>query len=258
MTKYLLPWVFLACGGATWAQGCLQSSEAFQSWVDKGEPYSVADCRGSSPQQLFREAYAELLQATKTNRRDSSDQLGHLAKAAKAALEAGLNQKAMSYAQQAFTLAQRDRCINPPGGLPERGWQSREEFPHSETSDDQADRDFCTLAFQNRSGTPAEGDAIAASNLILGRLALLNGDVKQAEMFLIQSGQIKAAANSSIFGPNMILALELLKRQRSQAVLQFLDEWSSICQETSRVKLRRWEADIRQGTIPKFGANLLL
>ena len=122
---------------------------------------------------------------------------------------------------------------------------------------DQAARDFCSLPSQQEYPGTSEGDAVATRSLVLGRLALLHGDAKQTEMFLVQSGRINAATNSSIFGPNMRLALELLKRQRTQAVLRFLDEWSKIWQGAGRATLRRWTTAIRKGTIPDFGANLL-
>jgi hypothetical protein len=128
----------------------------------------------------------------------------------------------------------------------------------SDDAGDQAERDFCTTPAQQNLGELTEGDAVATSDLVLGRLALLRGDVKQAELFLVQSGQIKPSLTSSDFGPNMTLALELLKRQRPEAVLVFLNEWSKVCRGESRTKIRRWLAAIHRGEIPNFGGNLLL
>ena len=261
MTKYVLPCLFLVCSGAVCAQICLQNPNAFHSWVNQGEPYSIAVCKSSDPQKLFQEANAGLLQATTDHRRDpqSSLKLDQLAKAAKAALEAGLNEKAKSYAQQALTLAQRDRCVNSPVNKPsEPRRESSIGLLRPEDPGDQAERDFCTSPFQQKYPGISEGDAVATSSLVLGRLALLNGDVKQAEMFLLQSGQIMPGSNSSLFGPNMTLALELLKRQRTEVVLRFLDEWSKIWRGEGRMRLRHWTTAIRQGAIPDFGANLLL
>jgi hypothetical protein len=64
LIKGVLPFLFIACSGAVLADTCLQSPDAFRSWVNKGEPYSVAVCDGSDPQKLFQEANAALLQAT--------------------------------------------------------------------------------------------------------------------------------------------------------------------------------------------------
>ena len=55
----------------------------------------------------------------------------------------------------------------------------------------------------------AEGDAVAIGNLVMGRLALLEGDVKAAEKYLLLSGQIKAG-QAAFWGPNMTLALNSL------------------------------------------------
>jgi hypothetical protein len=89
--KCVLLFLFIASSGALAAQSCVQTAASFQSWVSKGEPYSVAECQGSDPQQVFRQANAELMEAT-AYRHDPthSFQLNQLAKAAKAALEAGL------------------------------------------------------------------------------------------------------------------------------------------------------------------------
>jgi hypothetical protein len=90
LIKGVLPFLFIACSGAVLADTCLQSPDAFRSWVNKGEPYSFAVYDGSDPQKLFQEANAALLQATTNYRRDPNGamKLDGLAKAAKAALEA--------------------------------------------------------------------------------------------------------------------------------------------------------------------------
>lgn len=248
-----LSFLLLSCiTTAALAQNCLQTAAAFQSWLDKGEPYSVATCQGVDPQKLFQQANAALLQATTNHRRDpqSALKLEALAQAAKGALEAGLHNKAKSYAQQALTLAQRDRCIESPNNKPL-------DPKHELNVADQVAQDFCALPAQHQYPGMSDGDAVATSTLVLGRIALLRGDVKQAEMLLLQSARITPGSTAAIFGPNMTLALELLKRQRTGAVLLFLNEWSKIWRGSNRAKLVEWTTAIRNGAIPNFGANLL-
>jgi len=113
-----------------------------------------------------------------------------LAAAAKAALEAGLNEQAKTYAEEALALAADGSLNDPPS-------------PSFEAD--------------------AKGDATAIGNLVLGRLALLHDDVESAEKYLLLSGQITDGP-ATFWGPNMTLARELLKRHRTEVVLQFLDE----------------------------------
>ncbi len=237
MLKYVLLFLFVAFNGANLvlANTCQESRVAWQNWVAKGEPYSVAVCQGSDPRNHFREANAELLQATTNYRHDirSEAKLDRLAKAAKAALEAGLDERAKAYAEQALTLADRDRCINSVSKPSEARARLNAKSGVNEDFGDRAAQDFCDTPSSHWVALQTEGDAVATSDLVLGRLALLHGDVNRAEMFLLQSGRLKVGRQSSHFGPNMTLALELLKRQRSETVLRFLDEWSQVWQGTT-------------------------
>jgi hypothetical protein len=183
----------------------------YQRWVDRGEPYSVAACAGWDPKQLFEEKKTDLELA-----RGEVIKLEHLGSVAKAALEAGLTDEAKSYADQALALAAEDRFKNAP-----------------------------TVSFQGS----AEGDAVFLGNLVLGRLALLRGDVAAAEKYLLLSGQIKAG-EPTFWGPNMTLARELLKRHRSKVVLEFLEEVKLFWRSDGSQQADNWAGMIRAGKIP--------
>jgi hypothetical protein len=147
-----------------------------------------------------------------------------LAGVAKAALEAGLADEAKSYAEQALALAAEDRFRNAR-----------------------------PVTFE----IAAEGDAVAIGNLVMGRLALLEGDVKAAESYLLLSGQIRAG-QAEFWGPNMTLALELIKLHRTESVLQHLEECRTFWRNDDQYgKLDLWIAQVRDGKLPDFGANLL-
>jgi tetratricopeptide (TPR) repeat protein len=92
-------------------------------------------------------------------------------------------------------------------------------------------------------------------NVLLGRLALKNGNVEEAKKRLLAAGKSRSPALWT-FGPNMSLALELLQKGEQDVVLQYFDE----CQEfwkSGSGKLEQWRQAVHQGRIPEFGGNLL-
>lgn len=99
------------------------------------------------------------------------------------------------------------------------------------------------------------GEAVFYGNMVLGRVALRNGDVAEAKHYLIASGKTPGGPSLNSFGPNMSLAKELVERGERDAVLEFL----SLCGtfwKTGNGKLEAWSAAVRSGGIPDFGANL--
>src|SRR5262249_40030522 len=154
-----------------------------------------------------------------------------LAHAAKAALEAGEDQKARDYATQALKIANQVAEKEK-----RRGSKNPRRFHCVPTSDYYA-------------------------NFVLGRLAILNGDIRSAEQYLITSGATSGDAVLRSYGPNLSLALEILKhgdRQSWGRVLQFIAE-IEVFWKTSPKHFQEWSADISGGKIPNFqiaGANL--
>lgn len=99
------------------------------------------------------------------------------------------------------------------------------------------------------------GDAIHQGNIVLGRLALRNGDVGEAKRYLLLAGKTPGSTSLAAQGPTMALARDLLDRGESAAVLQYLEECGSFW-SGNRGKLAEWMALIRAGLKPDFGANL--
>ena len=102
------------------------------------------------------------------------------------------------------------------------------------------------------------GTAVHQGNLILGRLALKEGDTEKAKAYLIKAGQTPGGGTLSLFGPNMALAKELLERGEKDAVLEYLE----LCKKFwdtggGRQKLSGWMKTIKVGGIPEFGENLI-
>jgi hypothetical protein len=99
------------------------------------------------------------------------------------------------------------------------------------------------------------GDAIHQGNIVLGRLALQEGDVAAAARYLLAAGKTTGSSNLNSLGPNMALARDLLGKGETEAVLEYLTECESFW-KGSRGKLAEWKALIKAGLKPDFGPNL--
>jgi hypothetical protein len=100
------------------------------------------------------------------------------------------------------------------------------------------------------------GNAVQDSNQVLGRIALRNGDVAEAKKRLLASANSKGSPQMNSFGPNMILAKELLEKGEKETVIEYFD----LCAKfwtMGQDKLKDWRASAQQGNIPAFGASLL-
>src|SRR3954449_815428 len=65
------------------------------------------------------------------------------------------------------------------------------------------------------------GNAIHHANIVLGRIALKNGDLTHAKQALLNAGRTKGSSQLDSFGPNMSLAEELLEKGEKDTVLQY-------------------------------------
>jgi tetratricopeptide (TPR) repeat protein len=95
------------------------------------------------------------------------------------------------------------------------------------------------------------GDAVHDGNIVLGRIALKKGDVKQAKKFLLQSGYTPGSPQLESFGPNMSLAKELLAAGEKDIVLKYF----LLCRrfwKSGRGKLDDWTKEIKDGQVPSF------
>jgi len=100
------------------------------------------------------------------------------------------------------------------------------------------------------------GNAIQDANLVLGRIAVREGKIADAKFFLAASGKSKGSPTMDSFGPNMSLALDLLKKGERDAVLEHFMR----CRKFWKMdfgKLNLWMAEVMAGKTPDFGANLI-
>lgn len=99
------------------------------------------------------------------------------------------------------------------------------------------------------------GDAVQDFNLILGRVAVAEGDIDTACGCLLGAGYSPGSPRMNSLGPDMNLANDLLARGERKLVLQYLD----LCRNfwrTDHGLIDQWTLKIKHGEIPDFGANL--
>ena len=97
------------------------------------------------------------------------------------------------------------------------------------------------------------GQTIHDSHVVLGRVALRTGNVAEAKAQLQQAGHVTGGGSLTSFGPNVLLAKELLERGERDAVVQYLEACEAFWPNRM---LSQWIQTITRGGTPNFGANL--
>jgi TonB family protein len=101
-----------------------------------------------------------------------------------------------------------------------------------------------------------DGNAIHDGNMVRGLIALRSGNVQQAAQDLIEAGKTTGSPTLNSFGPDMILASELLEKGQRDAVLEYLISCKKFW-TLGAAQLDAWIDLIRSGGKPDFGAHLL-
>lgn len=99
------------------------------------------------------------------------------------------------------------------------------------------------------------GNAIHDSNLVLGRIAVREGNIEAAKAYLVEAGRTPGSPNLNSFGPNVSLAKDLLEKGETEIVIAYFEACKTFW-EMDRGRLDSWIALAREGKIPYFGANL--
>jgi hypothetical protein len=100
------------------------------------------------------------------------------------------------------------------------------------------------------------GNAVHDANIVLGRVAVSEGKIDNAKIYLIEAGRCPGSPQLNSFGPNMTLAKDLLEKGEKDAVLQYFELCGKFW-EMGRDKLKLWTKDVADGKTPDFGANLV-
>lgn len=96
-----------------------------------------------------------------------------------------------------------------------------------------------------------DADARHVAHIVLGKVALAQGDVKSARRHLLEAAKVEGSPVLSSFGPDFSLARALLQRGERQVVLEYLD----LCEKfwlSGKNLLNRYRQAIREGRIPDF------
>jgi hypothetical protein len=99
------------------------------------------------------------------------------------------------------------------------------------------------------------GNAIEVGNIVLGLIALKANDVTEAKRLLLESASSPGSPQMNSFGPNMLLAKELLAKGERAAVIEYFGFCAKFW-KMDRGRLAEWKAVAMEGGIPDFGANL--
>lgn len=95
------------------------------------------------------------------------------------------------------------------------------------------------------------GNSIYEGNLVLGRIALREGNIEEAKSFLLKASETPGSPNLDTFGPNLTLAKELLEKGEKATVLEFFRKCSSFWKEANC-----FIEAINKGESPNWGPNL--
>jgi hypothetical protein len=99
------------------------------------------------------------------------------------------------------------------------------------------------------------GNGTHVGNVVLGQIAYLNGDIKAAKEHLLEAGKVSGSPNLNSFGPDMLLAKELVAKGERETVLKYLDLCATFW-KNDRGRLETWKQNINQGEEPNFGSNV--
>ena len=98
------------------------------------------------------------------------------------------------------------------------------------------------------------GNAIHYAHIVMGRLALQEGDLEMAKCYLLEAGRTPGSPQLNDYGPDMTLADELLKVRESPAVLAYFDECERFWMNRENNRLEEWRTAVLQGRRPDFGS----
>lgn len=99
------------------------------------------------------------------------------------------------------------------------------------------------------------GDHIHHGNLVLGRIALAEGDIEEAKRRLIAAGKTTGSPSLNSFGPKMMLAKELLQKGEKEVVLEYFRLCARFW-ELGQDRLEEWSDLAQANRVPDFGRSL--
>lgn len=118
-------------------------------------------------------------------------------------------------------------------------------------------RKYAEIMLQNTEAGWNFGNRVHHGNLVLGRIALREGNIEEAKSRLIAAGNTTGSPQLNSFGPNMALAKALLEVGEREVVLEYFRLCSKFWKsDRAKDKLDKWGVLAAAGRIPDFRANL--
>lgn len=158
-------------------------------------------------------------------------------------------------AKLALAAMERARAMTPPA---ERGLPTSLPMAAFDAGDLVKARTYATQLLEGAATSARSwdyGNAIHQANLVLGRIAVIEGRLGDAASFLLAAGDTPGSPQLNSFGPNMSLARDLLERGETASVLKYFE----VCGRFWKMggdRLTAWATEVRAGRVPQFGANL--
>ena len=97
-------------------------------------------------------------------------------------------------------------------------------------------------------------DGTHIGNMVLGQIAFLNGDIPSAKEHLLKAGEVSGSPVLGSFGPDMLLAKELISKGERDTVLKYFDLCATFWRN-DRGRLADWKQVVKQGGEPNFGST---
>lgn len=99
------------------------------------------------------------------------------------------------------------------------------------------------------------GNAVHVGNTVLGLIALRDGAVAEAGRLPLASAGSRGSPQLNSFGPDMLLAKELLAKGERDTVAQYLELCGKFWKGDFG-KLAQWKASVARGETPDFSQNI--
>lgn len=135
------------------------------------------------------------------------------------------------------------------------GNAAKESFNAGKVADAQKHADELMALLPSFRDNREYGSAMHDANMVLGRVAVRNGQIEDAKRYLLAAGQSPLTPAMASGGPNMSLAYDLLAKGERQVVQDYLEECRKIW-VSDEGRLDKWTEEIKSGKTPDFGPNL--
>lgn len=235
----------------------IDDGQIVRTWTG-GEITSVVDRKKTPPDNSEqREKIIKLAGNTLTARDSTGSGASHYKRGGMGLGKVDLDKYPLSFPitpQEKYDAAASalSAASTPRERLEALGEAAKQSFEHGDIKESRTHaEELLKLAAKFR-GKSGYADAIQDGNLVLGRLAVHDGQMDAAKAHLLASGKSPGATASS-FGPNMNLAKDLLEKGQRDAVLEYF----ALCRKFwPKGPLDAWTAEVQRGETPDFGANL--